>query len=402
MAPMLNPDILRWARVTAGLSLEEAAHAIELKEAYGTSGPGRLAALELGKDEPSRPLLLKMAKAYRRSLLVFYLEHPPKAGDRGKDFRTLPGGKEPLYNPVLDTLIRDIRGRQGIIRSLLEDSEVEKLPFIGSATVDVPVRSLAERITKQLKFDLNSFRKQAKIEEAFAYLRLRTEASRIFVMLLGNLGSHHTNIPVDTFRGFALADEIAPLVVINDNDAVSAWSFTTLHEVAHLWLGATGLSGWVSELKIERYCSDVAAEILLPPRELEEFARARALSFNQLAERVSQFADRRNISRAMVAYRMFRTGAIAEKTWDNLREKFYKDWVAHTEREALKQKGREGGPSYYVIRRHKIGKALLALANRSLGEGLLTYTKAARLLGVKARNVEPLLSGGSPSRGGES
>ena len=402
MAPMLNPDILRWARETAGLSLEEAAHKIEIKEAYGSSGPERLAALEAGKEEPSRPLLLRMAKAYRRSLLVFYLEQRPKTGDRGKDFRTLPGGKEPLYNPVLDALLRDIRGRQGIIKSLLEDSEVEKLPFIGSATVDVPIPMLAARITKQLKFDLDSFRQQAKIEEAFAYLRLRTEASRIFVMLLGNLGSHHTNIPVDTFRGFALADEIAPLVVINDNDAVSAWSFTALHEVAHLWLGATGLSGSVSGLRIEQYCSDVAAEILLPPNELEEFARARMLSSDKLAERVSQFADKRNISRAMVAYRLFRTGAIAEKTWDDLREKFYRDWVAHTEREALKQKGREGGPSYYVIRRHKIGKALLALANRSLGEGLLTYTKAARLLGVKARNVEPLLSSSSPGRGGES
>src|SRR5882672_11080497 len=107
MAPRLNPNILRWAREKAGLSLEEAAHAIDLKEAYGIPGPERLAALEGGKEEPSRPLLLRMARAYRRSLLVFYLEQPPKTGDRGKDFRTLPGGKEPLYNPVLDTLLRD-------------------------------------------------------------------------------------------------------------------------------------------------------------------------------------------------------------------------------------------------------------------------------------------------------
>src|ERR1700730_9139635 len=115
--PMLNPDILRWARTTAGLSLEEAAHAIELKEAHGTSEPERLEALESGKQEPSRPLLLRMAKAYRRSLLVFYLEQPPKTGDRGRDFRTLPGGSEPLYNPFLDVLIRDIRGGQSITNS---------------------------------------------------------------------------------------------------------------------------------------------------------------------------------------------------------------------------------------------------------------------------------------------
>lgn len=399
--PMLNADILQWARKTAGLSLEEAARAIELKEAHGMSGPDRLAALEAGKDEPSRPLLLRMAKAYRRSLLVFYLEQPPKTGDRGKDFRTLPGGTEPLYNPVLDTLIRDIRGRQSIIKSLLEDSEAEKLRFIGSATLDISVHTLSERITKQLKFDLNVFRQQTTIEDAFAYLRFQTESSRIFVLLLGNLGSYHTNIAVDTFRGFALADEIAPLAVINDNDAVSAWSFTVLHEVAHLWLGATGVSGWADGLAIERYCSDVAAEILLPPRELEEFARLGTPTLDQLAERVSQFADKRKISRAMVAYRVFRAGSVNEKTWRDLRDKFHKDWLAHKEREALKQKVRDGGPSYYVVKRHRIGKALLGLADRSIAEGLLTYTKAGKLLGVKARNVEPLLSGAGSTRGGE-
>jgi hypothetical protein len=87
-----------------------------------------------------------------------------------------------------------------------------------------------------------------RFEEAFAYLRQKVESSRIFVLLLGNLGSHHTNISVEIFRGFALADKIAPLAVISDNDAVSAWCFTTLHKVAHLWLGETGVSGWAGGL----------------------------------------------------------------------------------------------------------------------------------------------------------
>lgn len=399
--PTLNPDILRWARTTAGLSLEEAAHAVELNDARGVSGPQRLAALEAGKEEPSRPLLLRMAKAYRRSLLVFYLEKEPRTGDRGKDFRRLPSGATPQYNPVLDALIRDIKGRQSLIKSLLEDAEAGPLAFIGSATPGTPVPELAERITTQLQFDLNTFREQKAIEEAFAYLRQKTEASRIFVLLLGNLGSHHTNISVETFRGFALADKIAPVAVINDNDAVSAWSFTTLHEVAHLWLGETGVSGWAGGLPVEQFCSDVAAEILLPPKELAEFARIGTVTFDHIAEQVSRFADRRNISRAMVAYRLFRTGSINEKTWGALKDRFYKDWLAHAEREALKQKAREGGPSYYVVRRHRIGKALLNLVSRSIGEGLLSYTKAARLLGVKPRNVDPLLSGGPPGRGGE-
>jgi hypothetical protein len=116
--PTLNPDILRRARTTASLPLEEAAHAIELNDARGVSGPQRLAALEAGKEEPSRPLLLRMAKAYRRSLLVFYLEKEPETGDRGKDFRRLLGGATPQFNPVLHALIRDIKGRQSLIKSI--------------------------------------------------------------------------------------------------------------------------------------------------------------------------------------------------------------------------------------------------------------------------------------------
>jgi len=365
------------------------------------SGAERLAALEAGKEEPSRPLLLRMARAYRRSLLVFYLERPPKTGDRGKDFRTLPGGEAPLYNPVLDALIRDVRGRQSIIRSLLEDAEAEKLPFIGSATPDVPVPALAERIVRQIGFDLTKFRQQDSVEEAFAYLRYRLEDTGIFVLLLGNLGSYHTNIPVDTFRGFAMADEIAPIAIINDNDARPAWSFTALHEVAHLWLGDTGISGGASGLAIEQYCSDVAAEILLPPRELDEFARIGRLAFGQLVDVIGKFAGKRKISRAMVAYRVFRVGFINRNTWGDLNDRFKQDWLESKEREALKQATREGGPSYYVVRRHRIGKALLDLAGRSLDEGLLTYTRAGRLLGVRARNVEPLLSPEPARRGGE-
>jgi Zn-dependent peptidase ImmA (M78 family) len=398
--PALNPEILEWARETAGLSREDAARAIDLKEARGISGAERLAALEAGSEAPSRPLLLRMTKAYRRSLLVFYLEKPPKKGDRGKDFRTLPDGAPHLYNPALDALIRDIRGRQSIIRSLLEDSEAEKLQFIGSATTGVPEAELAQHIVRTVKFDLAEFRRQDSIDDAFTYLRFRLEDAGIFVLLLGNLGSHHSNISVDTFRGFALADDIAPLAVVNDNDAASARSFTALHEVVHLWLGDTGVSGWTTELAVEQYCSDVAARVLLDPAELNELGGISRLQFDEQVEEITRFAHGRKISRAMVAYRLFRARAITRRNWDELKKHFREAWLAHKEREALKKASKKNGPSYYVVRRHRIGKALLGLAGRSLGEGLLTYTRAARLLGVKARNVAPLLFGEEPKRGG--
>jgi Zn-dependent peptidase ImmA (M78 family) len=389
----IRPEVLIWARETAGLSLEDAARAIGLKDARGETGPERLAKIEDAGDPP-RPLLLKMAKTYHRPLLVFYLSKPPKTGDRGQDFRTLPG--QDRYNPELDALIRDIKSRQGLVRSILEDEEAQRLALVGAATMDMPADDLARRIAENLKFSLSAFRAEKTGGAAFAYLRAQIEAAGVFVLLLGNLGSHHTNIPLEIFRGFAIADPLAPMIVINDQDAKTAWSFTALHEFVHLWLGSTGISGTDAAAQIEQYCNDVAGEILLPATELKDFPKPS--TFEKTAAEISEFAEVRRVSRAIVAYKLFRTGRIGRPIWASLTAHFRKEWLALKQRQGEEQKAADGGPSYYVVRRHRVGDALLGLMRRALDEGAITYTKAGRVLGVKPTNVEPLLASG-PTRG---
>ena len=138
-----NPDILTWARSSAGLSVDEAAQVLGFKNAQERSAVERLEALETGKEEPSRSVLLKMAKAYHRSLLVFYLNEPPRTGDRGQDFRRDPGADPEQYDPTLDALIRDIRGRQSIVKDLQEQDENSRVDYVGSATMAVPFKELA-------------------------------------------------------------------------------------------------------------------------------------------------------------------------------------------------------------------------------------------------------------------
>ena len=389
----IRPEILTWARETAGLSLEAAARAVGLKPARGETGPERLAKIE-ERGNPPRPVLLKMAKAYRRPLLVFYLNQPPRTGDRGQDFRTLPG--QDRQNPDLDALIRDIKSRQGLVRSVLEDEEAERPGFVGAATMEMPVGELAGRIAETLKFSLSAFRGEKTGDDAFAYLRTQIEAAGVFVLLLGNLGSYHSNIPLQFFRGFAIADVLAPMIVINDQDAKTAWSFTALHELVHLWLGTTGISGTDAAAQIEQYCNDVAGEILLPWPELDDFPKQPTVE--RTAAAISEFAEVRRISRAMVAYKLFRGGRISEPTWATLNAHFLKGWLALKQRQAEKQRAMESGPSYYVVKRHRVGDALLGLIRRALDEGAITYTKAGRVLGVKPTNVEPLLASG-PIRG---
>ena len=385
----LNPHIFRWARTTAGLSVEQAAAALGFEDTRRRSAADRLAALENGEEDPSRSVILKMAKTYRRSLLVFYMSEPPRTGERGQDFRTLPGAPTET-EPVLDALIRDVQGRQAMVRSLLEEADAERLDFIGSVTMDVPTQELVRRITEAFRFSLAEFRARPDIEQAFSYLRERVEASGVFVLLLGNLGSHHTNISPEAFRGFALADPIAPFIVVNDRDAKAAWSFTTLHELVHLWLGATGISGASVEARIEAYCNDIAGEILLPAAEIGQLSNVRRASFDDAVNAVSSFADRRRLSRAMVAYKLLRAGTIGAARWRELSDHFRQEWLASRARQEQAERG-DGGPSYYVVRRHRLGQALVRLVRSSLTEGSLTHTKAGQILGVKPRNVEPLV-----------
>jgi Zn-dependent peptidase ImmA (M78 family) len=388
----VNPDILIWARTTAGLPLEAAAQALAFNDTRQRTAAERLQSLEAGEEEVSRSVLLKMAKTYRRPLLVFYLEQPPRTGDRGQDFRTVPGAQPPLYNPLLDALIRDLRARQSIVRAVAQDAETPPLDFVGTAAMSMPTHELASRITERLQFSLQEFRNQSTQDLAFNYLRRKIEDGGTYVLLLGNLGSHHSNIPVEIFRGFAIADPIAPFIVVNDQDARIAWSFTALHEVAHLWLGATGVSGESMEAQIEKYCNDVAGEILLPAADMRTLRLLRTMDLAEAITAITAFAAARKLSRPMVAYKLLRVKAITERRWRQLAAHFKQEWLLSRERES-EDEGSAGGPSYYVLRRHRLGNALLDFVKRSLNEGALTHTKAGQVLGVKPRNVDPLLQG---------
>jgi len=394
--PKVNPNILRWARETAGLNLEEAATKLDLHQAHGVSAVDRLAALESGADQPTRPLLTRMAKQYRRPLLTFYMTAPPRKGDRGQDFRTLPADHSDIDEALLDALIRDVKARQSMVRALLEDEEdTVPLPFVGSARMSQGVSVVLASIQKTIQLDIAAFRAEGSPSDAFNLLRDRVEAAGVFVLLIGNLGSYHTALDLETFRGFALADDIAPFVIINDQDADSARSFTLVHELVHIWLGQTGVSASRAEISIEKFSNDVASEFLLPTSELQQLAVNHRTDLESAQTRIGDFARNRNLSASMVAYKLHRMGTIDFDTWKSLSETFRKMWLDHRKQQRILAREQEAhGPTYYPVRRHRIGKALLELVSSMMHAGAITTSKAAKVLGVKAKNVQNLLGAG--------
>jgi Zn-dependent peptidase ImmA (M78 family) len=389
--PEINPKILRWARETAGLSPSEAAAVVGIKGTRKGHAVDRLIALEEGRELPTRALLARMAEKYHRPLLAFYLDAPPARGDRGQDFRSIPD-RETGSEALVDALLRDVRARQAAVSDLLlDDEDNEPLPFIGSMKIENGAEAVLASIAATLKFDLSIYRRQPSPEKAFALLRSQAEAAGIFVLLLSNLGSHHTTIDVEAFRGFALAEPIAPFVAINDQDSVTAWSFTLLHELAHLWLGQSGVSGRSPDIRIEQFCNDVAASFLLPADDLETLGVSLGMARQEVVERIDRFASANHVSRSMVAYRLYRASLLTEADWRALSAIFLANWRKSREAKRERDKDKDG-PNYYVVRRHRLGTALIQTVSRALDSGALTPTRAASILGVKPRSVASLLN----------
>lgn len=131
--PAVNPEILVWARETAGLTLQDAVAKVGIRGARGLAAIDRLTALERGDEEPTRPVLVKMARQYRRPLLAFYLAAPPRRDEHGADFRTLPGTPTSEQGVLIAALVRNLRSRQEMVRAALEaEDEAEPLPFVGA------------------------------------------------------------------------------------------------------------------------------------------------------------------------------------------------------------------------------------------------------------------------------
>jgi Zn-dependent peptidase ImmA (M78 family)/transcriptional regulator with XRE-family HTH domain len=389
--PNVNPEILIWARETAGLTLEEASRKLGINKARGKKPVERLQALENGDVTPSRTLLLKMTKQYRRPLIVFYMDNPPRKANRGQDFRTLPDRYPDITKGLVDALIRDVQARQNILRAALEeDDDMALLPVVGSMKLEDGVAAVNRSIKEFIGFNLGVFRAQSSHDDAFKYLRTQVEKSGIYVILIGNLGSHHTALDVNVFRGFALSDKLAPIVAINDKDARAAWSFTLLHELAHIWLGQTGISsGTRSDLKVEKFCNQVAGEILLP--DIFEIELPKSQDFDAVKDAISDFAYTHNVSNSMIAYRLFTVDVINQDTWYRLHKTYKKSWQDARDNKKALRRGKGGGPSYYVVRRHRLGDHLISQVNRMMQGGALTTVKAGKVLGVSPKNIQALL-----------
>lgn len=386
--PKPNPEILKWARENSGFSLEEAAKRLNLKSAK-RSGASILSEYESGKTIPTSNKLSDIAKLYHRPLLTFYLSRPPEIQRKGEDYRTVPDSIPIEKNGDVDAIVRDIFVRQSIVREALIDSDdAEPRKYVGSLSRLPNIYDASAYIKKIFNISTSEFRQQSSAHDAMGYLRRQVENEGVFILLIGNLGSHHSSVSTNYFRGFAIADNIAPFIVINDNDSKMAWSFTLLHELVHILIGETGISNTSVAHHIEKYCNDVASCILLPAEDLATIRIDDSSDFEELSNVLQERSSFFKVSPSLIAYRLFRDDKITFSEWEKASNHFKELWIQSKQK---KPEDKSSKGTFYVTKRHKTGGALLKVVRNSILEGVITETKAGKVLGVSPGNVAKMV-----------
>lgn len=360
----VDPALLRWACDRAGL-----------EPAALTRRFPHLPAWERQEASPTLKQLESFARATHTPVGYFFLPEPPVERVPIPDFRTAGGERIGRPSPNLLDTVYICQQRQEWYRDFARSEGEERLPFVGSATIESDVVAAATSIRHALGFDIEERRQVPTWTDALRRFIEQADSAGILVMCSGVvLNSNRRKLDPQEFRGFALSDDLAPVVFINGADTKAAQMFTLAHELAHLWLGQSALSdvgpsSWPSH-SIEAWCNQVAAELLVPLAVLRVEYRAET----PLREEMQRLAKHFKVSTLVVLRRIHDAGGLT-------RDEFWEAY--HEELARLQALPRGSGGDFYLTLGARVGKRFARALVTSTLEGRSSFTEALRLLGFK-------------------
>jgi Zn-dependent peptidase ImmA (M78 family)/transcriptional regulator with XRE-family HTH domain len=364
---LINPPLLVWARERAGLDLEDAADSVKVKHE-------RWKAWELGEARPTFKQAQTIAAALHLPFGYLFLANPPIENLPLPDLRTVAG--EPLGAPSLDLLdtVRIALQRQAWFIDHQIDIGASELPFVGRFNYESPPVEVAAHMRAVLGVAVEG----GGNWETFARDLIRAaEEAGVLVMRSGIVGNNtHRKLDVGEFRGFALSDRIAPLIFINAADAPSARLFTFAHELAHIWIGSTGVSNVAlgNNRREEVVCNAIAAEFLVPAALFLPLWQASDLIVEQ---RVAALAKHFHVSQLVIMRRALQSGLVDRQVY-----------LAHYLAQLQTFRDAEGGGGNFY--RNAGAKNSVRFARAVIAEaksGRLLMRDAGRLLGVQPSKI---------------
>lgn len=362
----IQPSLLTWARERAGLE------PLDLARRFP-----RLAAWERGEQPPTLRQLEDFARAVHVPVGYLFLSAPPDERLPVPDLRTLAGQPVTQPSPELLDMLYLCQQRQDWYREYAQMHGLARVPFVGTAgRQDDPVH-VAALMRERLGLSVHQRQQLATWTDALRQIAEKAEEAGVLVMASSIVGNNpHRKLDVAEFRGFALVDDLAPLVFLNAADNKAAQMFTLAHELAHIWLGESGVSdceaGRRPTHQIERWCNAVAAELLVP---LDDFRTAYQTGVPLTGE-IQRLAHHYKVSTLVILRRVFDSGFLDEQAlWTAYRQEL--------ERLRTLEHRKGGGGNFYHTLSVRTGWRFASAVVASALEGQTLFQEAFRLLGIR-------------------
>ena len=367
----LQPGVLRWARERAGLEREQLAVSLKLltQEIEEWEHSGRITFNNV--DD--------LAKHTYTPVGYLYLSEPPDDSLPIADFRTRTGVSPTRPSPNLLDTVYQMQLRQAWMREEMISQGEPPLEFVGAFGLDSSPSEVAVAIGDALLLSKGWAGVEGSWTNALRTLRDHIEAAGMLVVFNGVVGNNtHRKLDVDEFQGFALVDEYAPLIFVNNTDYKTAQIFTLAHELSHIFVGESGLSK-VENLSptdhaTEGVCNKIAAEFLVPTRELHEQWRTAKQSDDPYQHLAKNF----KVSAVVAARRALDSELITKEAFfEYYYENRAKNWGG------IQQSDKGTGGNFWNNQIWRIGARFGSAVSRAVTEGRVSYTEAYRLTGLK-------------------
>lgn len=165
--------------------------------------------------------------------------------------------------------------------------------------------------------------------------------------------------------------------------------FTLAHELAHVFVGAAGVShldvGDSLHRDTERFCNSTAAEFLVSEEELTAHWRR----VDTLADSLQAIARRFKVSLLVGARRTLHLRLI---DWTEFRE-FYESY----QQQAARTPDETAGGNFWNSRNARIGRRFGAAVSRAVKEGRLSYREAYALTGLRGDTFDTFVRSLGPA-----
>jgi Zn-dependent peptidase ImmA (M78 family)/DNA-binding XRE family transcriptional regulator len=373
----VTPNIIRWGRQRANASRGLIAERLNVDE-------DKVAQWEKGEGHPTMRQAKQLANILDIPFGYLFFSKPPEEQIAIPDFRTVEGKQKETVSLDLFDVLNDVLWKQEWYREFLTEEGMDRLPFVGKFTLPARIIDVANEIRDTLHVEQARLAAQGGFEEFITQLIANAENLGILIMRSGIVrGNTHRSIAVSDFRGFAISDPVAPVVFINGADAKAAQIFTLVHELTHIWLGASAISApdlieAEQHQAVETFCNGVAAEVLAP----EERFSADWQSARSIDDNLKSMAQRFRVSSLVVLRRAYDLRKIAKKEYLQRFNSEYKRFLASEEQ--------SGGGNYYLNVPSWNSKTLTTTVVRAALDGRVLFREAAQLLNIKVPTIHEL------------